>query len=59
MAPCHPFRIGAYQLETRWSLTDVRIISKLLGDDDGYYIETEYYFNNYKPIHDNVLKTTL
>ena len=59
MSPCHPFRIGAYELNTHWLHKDGSIISSLLGDNDGYYIETEYFFNKDSNHYDNVLKSAL
>jgi hypothetical protein len=41
---CDPIRIGGYSIKTYWKLSELTIISEILADDDGYYIETEYIY---------------
>ena len=42
---CAPVRLELYTIETYWKSKDLEIITTLLGDDSGFYIEIEYIVN--------------
>ena len=42
--PCTHVSMGAYLVETHWSLKKMKIVSYLFGDDEGFYIEVQYVF---------------
>ena len=44
-AVCDPVRLGLYLLKTYWKTKKMTIISSLIGDEEGFYIEIEYLFN--------------
>ena len=43
---CDFIRIGGLSIKTKWKTKELEIISEILGDSQGYYIEIE--FNSYK-----------
>ena len=47
-AVCDPVRLGLYFLKTFWKTKKMTIISSLVGDEDGFYIEIEYSFNKHQ-----------
>jgi hypothetical protein len=53
--PCTPVRLNMYSITTLWKSDKIKIISKLLGDHEGFYIEIEYDINQ-KDISKNILK---
>lgn len=46
MSPCAPVRNELYKVNTIWKLKELSVVSTLVGDDDGYYIEIEYITKN-------------
>jgi hypothetical protein len=47
-AICDPVRLGLYSLKTYWKTKKATIISSLVGDEDGFYIEIEYLFDKHQ-----------
>lgn len=39
---CTPVKLGLYDVETHWKSKNLEIVSTLIGDDEGFYIEIEY-----------------
>ena len=45
--PCTPIRLDLYSVTTIWKRKELKILSKLLGDVDGFYIEIEYIIDSH------------
>ena len=43
---CDPVRLALYSVKTFWSVQETRIISSLIGDQEGFYIEIEYIYSD-------------
>ena len=43
---CYPVRLGIHEINTYWDADNYKIQLSLIGDDDGYYIETTYVHKN-------------
>ena len=43
---CDPIRLGLYSVKTFWNVQKAKIISSLIGDQDGFYIEIEYIYSD-------------
>jgi len=48
--PCQAVKAGLYEFQTTWTLKEFEITSKLIGDDDGFYIEVEYVHTSRKKV---------
>ena len=46
--PCTPIRLNLYSVATIWKKEKLKILSKLLGDVDGFYIEIEYIMDHHR-----------
>jgi hypothetical protein len=42
--PCQAVKAGLSEFQTTWVLKEFEITSKLVGDEDGFYIEIEYVY---------------
>ena len=54
---CTPIRLDLYDITTHWQFLDYTIVSSIIGDSDGWYLEIEYTKKSAKP--ENILKKTL
>ena len=45
---CDPVRIEAYEIITTWKLKNMTIVARLIGDDEGFYVEIDYIFSSKK-----------
>jgi hypothetical protein len=46
---CDPVRIGIFSIKTFWKTDKLAIMSQLIGDNEGFYIEIEFTSNKYSP----------
>ena len=53
---CVPIRTGIYSIKTFWKLKKIKVISNLLGDEDGIYVEIEYVIGPLRESNKELLK---
>ena len=54
---CIPIQLNLYDIVTQWEFGDYTITSRIIGDEDGWYIEIEYVKKS--PANKNSLKKIL